>query len=366
METAPRLPDGTPFPTLYYLTCPRATGAVGTLEASGLMREMQDRLATEPSCARGLPRRARGLPRRRRSSWPATSPRSTGISAGGMPDRVKCLHVLVGHALAAGPGVNPLGDEALALLPDVVGRRALRRRAGERRAAVSATRVAAIDCGTNSIRLLVADVDPAAGTLVDVDRRMEIVRLGEGVDRTGRLSRRGAGAHLRRLRATTPTVVARARGRADPVRRDLGLPRRGEPRRLRRRGARARWASSPRSSPATRRPRSPSPAPPASCSARRPSRPFLVVDIGGGSTEFVLGDDAVRRRRASVDVGCVRITERHLRSDPPTAERDRRRTRGHRGRASTQAQRPCRSAQARTAGRPRRLGDHGRGDRTWA
>ena len=115
-ETAPRLPDGTPFPTTYYLTCPRATGAVGTLEAGGLMREMTERLRRRPGARGGLPRGPRGLPapRGRRS---ATSPRSPGSRAGGMPDRVKCLHVLVAHALAAGPGVNPLGDEALAALP---------------------------------------------------------------------------------------------------------------------------------------------------------------------------------------------------------------------------------------------------------
>ena len=86
-------------------------------------------------------------------------PEIAGISAGGMPDRVKCLHVLVAHSLAAGPGVNPLGDEALDRAARLVARRSVRDCA--RRAAV--TRVAAIDCGTNSIRLLVADIDADAG-----------------------------------------------------------------------------------------------------------------------------------------------------------------------------------------------------------
>ena len=100
------------------------------------------------------------------------------VSAGGMPTRVKCLHVLVAHALAAGPGVNPLGDEALALMPPWWTNRAVRRgRSGP-------VTVAAIDCGTNSIRLLVADLDDG-GRLVDVVREMRIVRLGEGVDSTG-------------------------------------------------------------------------------------------------------------------------------------------------------------------------------------
>ena len=111
-------------------------------------------------------------------------PEIAGVSAGGMPDRVKCLHVLVAQSLAAGPGVNPLGDEALAALPDWWAERPVRPGRGD------VTRVAAIDCGTNSIRLLVADLDVATSTLTDVDRRMSIVRLGQGVDRTGRLAPR--------------------------------------------------------------------------------------------------------------------------------------------------------------------------------
>ncbi len=116
VETEPRLADGTPFPTTYYLTCPRAASVIGTLEASGLMREMTRRLAADPDLAAGH-RAAHEdyLARRRRLGEVAEI---DGVSAGGMPDRVKCLHVLVAHALAAGPGVSPLGDEALALLPD--------------------------------------------------------------------------------------------------------------------------------------------------------------------------------------------------------------------------------------------------------
>ncbi len=114
VATAPQLPDGTPFPTVYYLTCPRATSAIGTLEGSGLMREMEDRLAADTDL--------RAAYRAAHDSYLADR-RALGtveaidqVSAGGMPDRVKCLHVLVAHALAAGPGTNPFGDEALALL----------------------------------------------------------------------------------------------------------------------------------------------------------------------------------------------------------------------------------------------------------
>lgn len=116
VTTAPRLGDGTPFPTFYYLTCPRAASEVGTLEASGLMREMTERLAGDPDLAAAY-RAAHENYLAARESHGAVE-EIAGVSAGGMPDRVKCLHVLLAHALAAGPGVNPLGDETLAALPD--------------------------------------------------------------------------------------------------------------------------------------------------------------------------------------------------------------------------------------------------------
>jgi uncharacterized protein len=114
VETSPRLDDGTPFPTLYYLTCPRAASAIGRLEASGLMREMTERLGTDSELAARYQAAYEDYLARR----DAIEPLGTTVAAGGMPTRVKCLHVLVAHALAAGPGVNPFGDEALALLED--------------------------------------------------------------------------------------------------------------------------------------------------------------------------------------------------------------------------------------------------------
>jgi hypothetical protein len=114
VQTVPRLDDGTPFPTLYYLTCPRAAGAVSTLESSGLMRELTELLAADPDLARAYRRAHLAYVAAREAV--AVVPEITGVSAGGMPTRVKCLHVLVAHALAAGAGVNPLGDRALALL----------------------------------------------------------------------------------------------------------------------------------------------------------------------------------------------------------------------------------------------------------
>ncbi|MDH6136396.1 hypothetical protein P3T37_005821 [Kitasatospora sp. MAA4] len=114
VETAPRLPDGTPFPTLYYLTCPKAASLIGTLEADGVMKDQTARLAEDPELAAGYQRAHEDYIARR----DAIEVLEGFPSAGGMPDRVKCLHVLVGHSLAAGPGVNPLGDEALAMLPE--------------------------------------------------------------------------------------------------------------------------------------------------------------------------------------------------------------------------------------------------------
>ncbi|MGA1705891.1 MAG: DUF501 domain-containing protein [Candidatus Nanopelagicaceae bacterium] len=120
VETPPRLSDGTPFPTYYYATCPRLTAAISTLEGSGMMHEMNQRLQSDPQLA--------GAYQAAHDDYIATReacarilhsdvPEIDGISAGGMPDRVKCLHSLIAHSLGAGTGINPLGDEALAALP---------------------------------------------------------------------------------------------------------------------------------------------------------------------------------------------------------------------------------------------------------
>ena len=116
VRTLPRLPDGTPFPTTYYATCPRLTGLVSTLETQGMMKQMQSRLAGDPGLAQAYRAAHQDYLRRRAELGDAAE--IDGISAGGMPDRVKCLHVLVAHSLAVGPGVNPFGDEVLAMLDD--------------------------------------------------------------------------------------------------------------------------------------------------------------------------------------------------------------------------------------------------------
>ncbi|MYW02206.1 Ppx/GppA phosphatase family protein [Streptomyces sp. SID3343] len=178
-------------------------------------------------------------------------------------------------------------------------------------------RVAAIDCGTNSIRLLVAEIDPATGTLVDLDRRMRIVRLGQGVDKTGRLApealERTFGACREYAMAITELGAERVRFVATSASRDA------ENRDVFRDGVREILGVEPEVITGDEE---------AALSFAGATRelagtdglatPYLVVDIGGGSTEFVLGTDRPEAAR-SVDIGCVRMTERHLRSDPPTA-----------------------------------------------
>jgi exopolyphosphatase / guanosine-5'-triphosphate,3'-diphosphate pyrophosphatase len=178
------------------------------------------------------------------------------------------------------------------------------------------TRVAALDCGTNSLRLLVAEVD--GSRLVDSVRRMEVVRLGEGVDRTGRLSDAALArtfgvlddyaaiieaADVDGVRMVATSATRDAANRDDFV---AGV--------LARLGVAPEVISGDEEAGlsfdgATRELHGTSTVP----------APYLVVDIGGGSTEFVLGDDDGPRSSRSVDIGCVRLTERHLADDPPTA-----------------------------------------------
>lgn len=115
IETAPRLPDGTPFPTLYYLTCVRACAAASRLEAAGLMRDMTARLAADPALRDAYRAAHRDYAHRRSAAAAAAGVEPLppdAQTAGGMPDRVKCLHALVAHELAV-PGANPFGREAI-------------------------------------------------------------------------------------------------------------------------------------------------------------------------------------------------------------------------------------------------------------
>ncbi|MGY4099697.1 DUF501 domain-containing protein [Nocardia sp. R16R-3T] len=114
VKTAPRLPDGTPFPTLYYLTDPRLTAEASRQESAGVMREMTERLGTDRELAAAY----RAAHESYLAERNAIESLGTDFTGGGMPERVKCLHVLIAHALAKGPGVNPFGDEAVAIAAD--------------------------------------------------------------------------------------------------------------------------------------------------------------------------------------------------------------------------------------------------------
>ncbi len=176
-------------------------------------------------------------------------------------------------------------------------------------------RVAAVDCGTNSIRLLIADVDPDQGTLSDVDRRMEIVRLGQGVDTTGRLAPEALDRTLKALRGYAELIESHGaeavRMVATSATRDAANA--GE---FTRRVTEVLGAG-PEVLTGDEEARLSFLGATAELGASVPG-PYLVTDIGGGSTEFVLGQDGQVAAALSVNIGCVRMTERHLRDDPPS------------------------------------------------
>jgi len=175
-------------------------------------------------------------------------------------------------------------------------------------------RVAAIDCGTNSVRLLVADVDRATGRLSDVDRRLEIVRLGQGVDATGRLAAEPLARTLRVLRSYRQIIgeasASAVRMVATSATRDAANA--GEFVT----GVRDILAIEPEVLSGEDEARLSFTGATAELTGEA-AGPYLVTDIGGGSTEFVLGDPGSMTAAVSVNIGCVRMTERHLRHDPP-------------------------------------------------
>jgi exopolyphosphatase/guanosine-5'-triphosphate,3'-diphosphate pyrophosphatase len=177
------------------------------------------------------------------------------------------------------------------------------------------TRVAAVDCGTNSVRLLIADI---SGTeLTELERRMEIVRLGQGVDKTGRLAPEALERTFTAMRGYAKLIeghgVERVRVVATSATRDAANRDEFV------RGVVEIFGVEPEVISGDEEARLSFTGATKDLAALRPMRPYLVVDIGGGSTEFVLGTGDVEAAR-SVDIGCVRMTERHLRSDPPSPE----------------------------------------------
>ena len=177
------------------------------------------------------------------------------------------------------------------------------------------TRVAAIDCGTNSIRLLIADVDQATGMLSDLVRTMRVVRLGEGIDRTGEFSQ-GA---LARTFAACDEYAALLAARGNPPLRFVATSatRDAGNRADFMAGVRSRLGVEPDVIPGAEEAELSFVGAVRGLPQGLLAKPVLVVDIGGGSTEFVLGGE-LPSHSISVNVGCVRMTERHLRSDPPS------------------------------------------------
>ena len=298
IRNAPRGPDGTPFPTTYWLTCPTAVKAVARLEAGGAIARFNEREPTDPAFAAALrvahdayaADRARDLPEAREDG-----------GVGGTRRGVKCLHAHYAFHLAG--GVDPVGAGVAQEVEPV-------------HAEQRGGRVAAIDQGTNSIRLLV--VEPAAaagGHPTELARDMVITRLGQGVDRTGRIDptalvrtvavlasycRRARALGGQRIRVAATSAVRDAENReefAAAVLEHAGSELEvisGE------REARLSFLGATRGLPGD-----------------VPS-PYLVIDIGGGSTELVMGrEPGLAEQAISTQMGSVRLTERLIGSDPP-------------------------------------------------
>jgi exopolyphosphatase / guanosine-5'-triphosphate,3'-diphosphate pyrophosphatase len=291
IRNAPVDENGDPFPTTFWLSCPDAVRAVSRLEAEGWISRLNERLEAEPDFADAIASAHAEYARERARDDPRAE-RHGGV--GGTGRGLKCLHAHYANHLAGGDDVvgawvagtvEPIHDE----------------RPG---------RVAAVDQGTNSTRLLVAEPDEAGG-FEDLARDMVITRLGQGVDETGRLApealqrtlvvlaryvRRAKALHVERIRVAATAAVRDAANATDferPVRELAGSPLEivsGEEE------ARLSFVGATRGLD----------APP----------PFLVLDIGGGSTEFVLGSERPSAA-VSTQMGSVRLTERFVRSDPP-------------------------------------------------
>jgi exopolyphosphatase / guanosine-5'-triphosphate,3'-diphosphate pyrophosphatase len=284
---------GAPFPTTFWLTCPDAVRAVSRLEAEGWISRLNERLEADPGFAEAVAHAHAEYARERARDDPSAEWHG---GVGGTRKGLKCLHAHYANHLAGGDDVvgawlagtvEPIHDE----------------RPG---------RVAAVDQGTNSTRLLVAEPDEAGG-FEDLSRDMVITRVGQGVDETGRLAtealqrtlvvlaryvRRAKALHVERIRVAATAAVRDAANAADferPVRELAGSPLEivsGEEE------ARLSFLGATRGLD----------APP----------PFLVLDIGGGSTEFVVGSERLSAA-ISTQMGSVRLTERFVRSDPPEA-----------------------------------------------
>lgn len=357
--TRPCLEDGTPFPTTCYLTSPEAVKAVSRVEADGIMREYNELLQSDEDLKKQYERAHKYYLEFRHElavSLGDSEEHISQMSAGGMPVRVKCLHALLAQTLVMGKGVNPIGDMVLERIKDefdpnvcrcttpwsddayatetevvVEDETIAKDKTAEGEAVKSDTttcaektvQVAAIDCGTNSIRLKIAQVSEH-GMKDIVPRMLRVVRLGQGIDETHRF----ADDALERVREAAHEFaqvlkehpVDAIRFVATSATRDAENREIFEQMMIDELGVRPEVISGTEEAAlsflgAT-----------SVVSRDELQPPYLVVDLGGGSTELVLGGDGdclpTHKVSAaySMNVGSVRMTERHLHTDPPTEE----------------------------------------------
>ncbi|HJV04463.1 MAG TPA: DUF501 domain-containing protein [Actinomycetota bacterium] len=284
---------GEPFPTLYWLTCPDAVRAVSRLESEGWIKRLEERSREDPGFGRALEKAHRSYA----SERGALVPEAAGWGGvGGSRAGVKCLHAHYAHHLAGGP--DPVGAWVAERVEPV--------HPGVRR------RVAAVDMGTNSIRLLVGE--ERDGDVAELARDLVITRLGAGVDRTGRIDpialRRTTDVMERYARRARALGAERIRVGATSAVRDATDRRLFEAAFSRITGEAPEVLTGDEEARLSYL---------GATSGLEVDRPVLVFDIGGGSTELIPGDQDMEAA-ASVDVGSVRITERVGPADPPTAD----------------------------------------------
>lgn len=292
-------PNANPFPTLYWLTCPETVAAVSTLESEGWIKRLNERAEVDPRLRTALRRAHEAYAGERGGLLPGAE-RWGGV--GGTARGVKCLHAHYAYRVAGGP--DPIGSWVAHRLGE--GEPLHYEKPGRR--------MAAIDLGTNSIRLLVARFAEGEEGLRDLARDMVITRIGQGVDRTGaiapealrrtlavfqRYCRQARALGAERIHLAATSAVRDASNRELLVQEVERLT--GEPMEVLsgKNEAELSFLGATKGLAAT--------------------APFLVVDIGGGSTEFALGD-IDPRASVSAQIGSVRLTERYIHTDPPSYE----------------------------------------------
>lgn len=346
--TRPCLEDGTPFPTTCYLTSPEAVKAASHLEAQGFMKECNNLLNNDNDIVKKYEQAHKYYLEFRHElaiRLEDSEEHIKDMSAGGMPVRVKCLHALLAQSLVMGKGVNPIGDMVLSKVKnefdpnvckcttpwsddadEIETEKLLNTKSFNTNTIVGTNKsvcVAAIDCGTNSIRLKIAKVN-ANGMRDVVPRMLRVVRLGQGIDETHMFAedalQRVKSAAKEFAKVLSEHKIDAIRFVATSATRDALNRDVFEQMMFDELGVRPEVISGTEEAAlsflgAT-----------SVVSRKDLQAPYVVVDLGGGSTEIVLGGDGVNIAEDKVDsaysmnIGSVRMTERHLHTDPPTEE----------------------------------------------